>query len=476
MLWPNSQDKPQLSIHLYSPQITVINGSRSNLLVGYVTLALGRPTSIKSLRVSLSGIYSAYWVDGTGQSRQEYYQNKRFHQDTCVLTRRNLRSVGSRHVQVAGAESFATRSRSSSTSSECTVGGERYYDDEVYSASNPVTPTSLSPPHPYARAAGNTQQQQQQSHNQSQRQRREEHRMRSNSIGDDETLGFELAPGTHIFDFCLPLPPKMPSTVMSEVGGIAYTLSAHLKTRSALGRLAGTHQRASCPVQVVNLPSRFAHMQADVPMSDEAVVTKQAEAGWWVMARLSARTASPGDMLRLNVFLSWPDRIAYEEDPARVLRVVAVRMDLFEATVYRSLTTGGVIKSIEACIASNAENMQGSRQHSVVGTPQGSRQYSIVGTPQGSRQNSTMDLLSLAITPMSEKPSRSSSPASSESSRHPRGMFNEQFAYTSELCVPQQRAGGKAGVHVDCRSAPLSVVHEVRVSVRVYDATSGRTQ
>ncbi|KAJ2777286.1 hypothetical protein GGI15_004556 [Coemansia interrupta] len=487
---------------------------------------------VKSLQVTLSGIYSAYWINGTGASRQEYYQNKRFHQDTCFLTRRNLQSdggAGSRQMHITARRTvdgidagFAARSRSSSTSSECAsvdggrqqVGcdarhvafglddgpadrrgsgssGERSFDDEpAYCASNPVTPTSLSPPSMHAHAAGSSQQRPApRPHG--------EYRSRSHSVGghvaDDLSAGFELAAGTHLFDFCLPLPPKMPSTIVSEVGGIDYNLSAQLKTRGALGRLAGTYLRASCPVHVVNLPSRFAHMLADLPLSDEAVFTKQVEMSWWIMARLSTRTASPGDVLRLGITLSWPGRVAYGDDPERLLRVVSVGMELFEVTVYRSLTTGAVIKSIEARVASSGSGGAAVQEDLVDLAPR-SRSRSTAslghlayppndpaGSLQGSRQGSVVDLLELAITPPeSEKSSRSASPSPQSSEERPvaRSMFNERFRRTCMLRVPAQRLVGSraraAGVHIDCRSAPLSVVHEVRMSVRVHDMVTGR--
>ncbi|KAJ2001592.1 hypothetical protein GGI04_003677, partial [Coemansia thaxteri] len=90
MKWTGSHGKLSTSVHLYTPQITVTTGGNNNILLGYILVTVDRPVSIKSVKVTFSGVYSAYWIEGSGQSRQEYYQNKEFFADSLALTKQDL--------------------------------------------------------------------------------------------------------------------------------------------------------------------------------------------------------------------------------------------------------------------------------------------------------------------------------------------------------------------------------------------------
>ncbi|KAJ1643081.1 hypothetical protein LPJ64_005109 [Coemansia asiatica] len=504
MLWLGAQDKPQVSIHLYSPQITITNGSNSNLLIGYVSVEVSRPTVVKSLMISFSGIYTAYWINGTGHNRQEYYQNKRFHHDTCKLTSKNLQHnevhAGNRvsdrwdnpDYEQNGLDGFG-RSRSNSTSSgylssvfsmQETSGSSRHQQanqgtrqmttglEEPVNEQDDVedslrmfsfsTPAFASPPPPPPHPTPPK-------------------TPAFSTIDDANDLisGIELAAGTHRFEFFFPLPPKLPSTILSEVGGIEYDLVVQMKSKSMQSRMPSTCVRTARPVHVINLPSRFALLQTDLPVSDGAVFTRQIDESWWVLARLSSGTASPGDVLKLNVSLSWPEKCPYEEDPSRFVSVVAVKMDLYECTVCKSLKTGAVIKKIESTIASSIGHGATEDSDDYCNSTRG------INPAEGflnERGSSAMDLYSMggstAVT--SAKTSRAPSPVNGErqpvESRARRGMFNQSFKRIFELQVPSQKQTiGKlqaGGVHIDCRSAPLSVIHEVRILLQVLDLTT----
>ncbi|KAJ2853945.1 hypothetical protein FB639_006455, partial [Coemansia asiatica] len=279
--------------------------------------------------------------------------------------------------------------------------------------------------------------------------------------------------------FFFPLPPKLPSTILSEVGGIEYDLVVQMKSKSMQSRMPSTCVRTARPVHVINLPSRFALLQTDLPVSDGAVFTRQIDESWWVLARLSSGTASPGDVLKLNVSLSWPEKCPYEEDPSRFVSVVAVKMDLYECTVCKSLKTGAVIKKIESTIASSIGHGATEDSDDYCNSTRG------INPAEGflnERGSSAMDLYSMggstAVT--SAKTSRAPSPVNGErqpvESRARRGMFNQSFKRIFELQVPSQKQTiGKlqaGGVHIDCRSAPLSVIHEVRILLQVLDLTT----
>ncbi|KAJ2233350.1 hypothetical protein IWW45_004254 [Coemansia sp. RSA 485] len=507
MLWLSAQDKPQVSIHLYSPQITITNGSNSNLLIGYVSVNVARPTVVKSLKISFSGIYSAYWIDGTGQSRQEYYQNKRFHHDIHTLTRKNLQNSAYGDVRRAVSDRWGigddrfdigSRSRSSSTSSS---GCPSVYSMQESSGSSRHQRINYDPRHVVMGLEESADRRVRE--HELQRQQDEDDSMhlfsasspaliqpppvhnapeyydrRGYPDASEPTSSFELAPGSYRLEFFFALPPKMPSSIVSELGGIDYNLSVQLKAKNLQSKLPSACVRATLPVHVINLPSRFALLHADLPLSDGAVFTKQIENSWWALARLSNSTASPGDILKLSVCLSWPERCAYDRDPSDLVSIVAVKMDLYESTVCKSLKTGSVIKRIESTIASSVGH----------GATADTYDYDDRRTSSDMshadvvhERGSAMNLCSLAYSASnSAKSSRSPSPVNGQrqtsSNPSPRGMFNESFKRMYELQVPSQKQTiGKlqaGSVHIDCRSAPLSVVHEVRILLQVLDLTT----
>ncbi|KAJ2724454.1 hypothetical protein GGI07_001966 [Coemansia sp. Benny D115] len=534
MRWIGAQDsKPKVSVHLYSPEITVTNGSNSNLLLGYVDVEVNRPTPVKSLNLMFAGIYSACWVEGTGQSRQEYYQNKRFHCDSMTLTQRDkierfqagppayrLPYVDAEALDRWGPAAPLSRtstmdsqgrSRSSSTSSQCSpnmmVGGVSR--DLLINDSIPAE--HVQPPRQPRAYGHRTSGWGSQSENSDDGGDMDMHMgelRHADSVADmhsssrtrgpayeperhstwhddannrhsfsDQGESFELAPGKHKFRFCFSLPPRMPSTVVSQVGGIDYSLNVHLKTRSTLGCIQGSSVRAMCPVHVVNLPSRFAQMQADLPLNDEAVFTKQIDQSWWIMAKLSSRTASPGDLLKVSVSVSWPAKCDFEESTAPYLKVVGLKMDLMECTIYKSMSTGNVIKRIEVPVASHT--YRGSEASKMSEQEDNSNIIHV--------QNSAIDLVSLSQAQGTKSPrpanrsgrsSTVSSEISFQSAPAVRGLFNEDFASFYDLQIPRLRQTGSklrnGAIHIDCRSAPVSVIHELRASLQVFDKTTDK--
>ncbi|KAI9506505.1 hypothetical protein GGI25_004975 [Coemansia spiralis] len=427
-MWTNGTPKTELSIHLYTPQITITSGSETNLLLGHVDLVLDRPTEIKSLRVTFSGMYSAYWVEGAGQSRNEYFQNKRFHHETITLSQSHLEAA-------PGELPLELCLRNMSGWEAVSVDNSDDSDTEnTWSA-------PMSPPPPQAPALSGSAWTKRQY---------------------PETNGFVLPTGTHRFQFNMRLPPRMPSTITSAAGGIEYVLAAKLKTRGTLG--IPTFARAGCPVHIVNLPSRFAQLQSSLPANDEAIFTKQVDQ-WWILARLSSCTVSPRDTVQLSVTLAWPERCEYHSDVSEFIQLSSVQMDMYEATTYRSLTTGAVLKKIKQPVASSTDGGQSelAKTKQPVASGAGGGQ----GEPEkpGNLLNHEPVLFS-----------NNKNGAGSRSQivgTATRAMFNEDYKRIFRLQIPRQRPReSKNGVHIDCRSVPICVTHELRMSLQVFDKVS----
>ncbi|KAJ2898339.1 hypothetical protein IWW38_001422 [Coemansia aciculifera] len=288
-------------------------------------------------------------------------------------------------------------------------------------------------------------------------------------IDDDGKAGFELAAGKHRFAFAIMLPTKMPSTVVSKVGGIEYTLNACVRTKTTLG-MSG-YLRSHQPVHVVNLPARLVTQAAAPPVNDEAVFTKQIDEGWWLMVKLATRTASPGDALPISACLSWPGKCPYEDDISEHLELVGAQIEMSEITVYRSLATGAELKRIVVPIASTTDAVAARQPGTHVDVV-----HSAVSESSG---------LKMAAAYEARRPHLSSMvqhgglvPPPPPAAAAVRGLFNEEFGHEYVLQVPGARdtstkaKGEGTGILTDSRSAPVSVTHEVVVKVQVLDKCS----
>ncbi|KAJ2833880.1 hypothetical protein FBU31_001845, partial [Coemansia sp. 'formosensis'] len=276
---------------------------------------------------------------------------------------------------------------------------------------------------------------------------------------DDDKLSFELGAGKHRFEFALMLPAKMPSTVVSKVGGIEYTLNACIRTKNALG-MSG-YLRSHRPVHVVNLPARLT--DSALPVNDEAVFTKQVDEGWWAMARLSTRTASPGDTLQISACLSWPAKCDYDEGVAEHLELVGVQVEMSEVTVYRSLTTGATLKRISVPVASTSSNglARASNELARCTASNADIVHSAVSESSGLKMAADYEYRSA--------PLRYEMPAPAQ------GLFNEEHRHEFVLQLPGARdtsskgRGEGTGILTDSRSAPVSVTHELVIKLQVLD-------
>ncbi|KAJ2417391.1 hypothetical protein GGF41_005394, partial [Coemansia sp. RSA 2531] len=103
MKWTASNNKLSASVHVHTPQIAITHGSNNNMLLGYLNVCADRPVSIKSIKISFSGVYSAFWIEGTGQNKLEYYQNKEFIAEYLSITKQHLVVEGKRDGVVARA-------------------------------------------------------------------------------------------------------------------------------------------------------------------------------------------------------------------------------------------------------------------------------------------------------------------------------------------------------------------------------------
>ncbi|KAJ2403277.1 hypothetical protein GGI23_000069 [Coemansia sp. RSA 2559] len=435
-MWTNTAPKKtSVVVDLFTPQVTVTSGSETNLLLGYVDVTLERPTEVKYIKVSFTGTYSAFWNDGMDQARNEYYQNKLFHNECISLTRHHLQTPGSsmrrRPVEVQplelclrradrGWETVSLESNSDTDEPDFLVHQDMAGD--LWSAPK-------SPPPPLAPSLSGS----------SWSRRR---------YNDDMDLavsggGFTLPSGKHRFRFNMRLPSRMPSTITSAAGGgIEYTLTTRFKSKGSLG--IPIYNSASCPVRVVNLPSRFAELQASLPVNDEAIFTRQIDNAWWILARLSSCTVSPMDSLVLSITLAWPSQCKYKEDVSKFVEVASVQMDLHEHTVYRSLASGTVIKKIKVPVATSIDGV-GEKVLPVC------LNSDAVGVKEGSASSST------------------------SSEGHIRAMFNEDFQRVFQLKVPIERGSRNTkGVHIDCRSVPICVSHELQMSIQIVDKATHR--
>ncbi|KAJ2297962.1 hypothetical protein H4R23_006500, partial [Coemansia sp. Cherry 401B] len=279
---------------------------------------------------------------------------------------------------------------------------------------------------------------------------------------------FVLAAGTHRLEFVFVVPPRMPSTIVSHMGGIDYKLSVQMKTKGQLGMPTST--RADVPVQLVNIPTRLAQLQSTLPVNDEALFTRQIDDRWWIMVRASSCTTFPEDIIHLSVCLSWPARCSFDEDISQHLELLAVQMDLCETTVHKSMTSGKVIKTDMITVATSLKGDKPLLENSDTLPPSYQSSYE---DPDYRRLSDVKQSEELddAIEYANEIR------ATERPNSGVRGMFNESNKQEFQLKVPRQRdmnGDGKAvdGVHIDCRSAPISVGHQLHITLQIMDKSS----
>ncbi|KAJ2003829.1 ferroxidase fet3, partial [Coemansia sp. S85] len=181
---------------------------------------------------------------------------------------------------------------------------------------------------------------------------------------------------------------------------------------------------------------------------DEGVFTKQVDEGWWAMARLSTRTASPGDALQVSACLSWPGKCGYDEGVSEHLELVGVQIDMTEVTVYRSLATGAMLKRIVVPIASTSSNglARASSESARSAAASADIVHSAVSESSGLKMAADYEYRSA--------PMRFDMPVAT------RGLFNEEHRHEFVLQIPGARdtstkGGEGSGVLTDSRSAPV---------------------
>ncbi|KAJ2482985.1 hypothetical protein IWW56_000668 [Coemansia sp. RSA 2131] len=434
MKWAGAASKPEMAIFPYTPQVIVTNDSNSNLLLGYILVTVSRPTLAKSITVGFSGTYSICWTGGVGPSREEYFQHRLFHCERLMLSTTNLVTSGEPVFD----------------SPPIAYGGlDAEWEDVVFdnNASSATSVLSSSTEHddpPSYSEEGYT-------------------------VQDAQTISnsFMLSPGTHRLEFVFMIPPRMPSTILSHLGGIEYKLTAFMKTRGHLG--VPTTTRAETPVQLVNIPTRLAQLQSSLPVNDEATFTRQIDNSWWLMVRVTSCTTFPEDTIHMSVCMSWPVRCEYDDDINEHLELLAVQMDLCESTVHRSMLNGKVLKTDMITVASSMNGdtklLKSNNRDTLPPSYNGMGRVS-----EGKQSNETeSEHLISAVEYEDEVRERAS-----EQSGRIRGMFNETRKQEFKLRVPHQRnmsseAKRVDGIHIDCRSAPLSVSHQLHITLQVLD-------
>ncbi|KAJ2339782.1 hypothetical protein GGF43_006563, partial [Coemansia sp. RSA 2618] len=321
MKWTGATSKPEVAIYSYTPQIIVTNGSNCNILLGYVIVTVSRPTPVKSITVSFSGTYSACWAGGVGPTRDEYFQHRIFHCERLMLSTTNLVTSKDAEQPLNDAPTFCEQTPSAE------------WENVVFEFSNSSTSTinSVDNNHDlelpgYMEGMGT-------------------------NTSNLQTISnsFELSAGTHRLEFVFMVPPRMPSTILSAVGGIEYKLSVFMKTKGHLGMPVTTC--ADTSIQLVNIPTRLAQLQSSFPVNDEATFTRQIEESWWVMVRVTSCTTFPKDTIHMSAYLSWPEVCGFNDDISKHLKILAVQMDLCETTVHKSFISGKVLKTETITVA-----------------------------------------------------------------------------------------------------------------------------
>ncbi|KAJ2776692.1 hypothetical protein H4R18_005538 [Coemansia javaensis] len=446
MKWSGAASKPEVTVHPYSSQIIVTNGANTNLIPGYVYVTVARPTLVKSIDVSFGGIYSVRLITGSGPSREEFFQHRMFHCERTRLAARDLVSSTAPARLFGGPTALRGEDRGSGWEEISYYGGCSDSDDEPPTYAEPtdavVPDTDRALPGTDARA---------------------------NS--------FVLPAGTHRFDFVFVVPPRMPSTIVSHMGGIEYKLSACVKTKGHIGLPLSV--RTECPVHIVNIPARLITMQTSLPANDEAMFTRQIEDSWWILVKVASCTVFPSDTLQLSVCMSWPGMCEYDEDVDRYLELSSVQMDLCECTVHKSMITGEIIKEDTTTIASslngdsdllgNASRNPSPPSYDLIRTDS----CSLRPKAAGSEYSSSEDLVGDAAYEEGTRGQAGSRPSESAV----RGMFNEDQARQFQLQIPQQRDMGAhhktaTGIHIDCRSTPISIGHRLQVTLQILDRVS----
>ncbi|KAJ2709817.1 hypothetical protein H4R19_004053, partial [Coemansia spiralis] len=297
---------------------------------------------------------------------------------------------------------------------------------------------------------------------------------------DSKANSFVLPAGTHRFEFVFVVQPRMPSTIVSHMGGIDYKLSVCVKTKGHLGLPVSA--RAECPIHIVNIPARFSLMQASLSQRDETLFTRQIDNSWWILVKVASCTTFPGDMLDLSVCLSWPAMCDFDDDIDEYLELSTVQMDLCECTVHKSMISGAVLKDSAVTVASSLNgdsNLLGNAPHKAAPPS-----YDMLQEDDGfvpclkadarHHRNSGGDLVGSngadsGALGDAEVPTRTESTA--------RSMFNERQARQFQLQIPQQRdmsakSAAAGGIHIDCRSTPISVTHRLQVTLQILDRVS----
>ncbi|KAJ2161035.1 hypothetical protein GGF46_001782 [Coemansia sp. RSA 552] len=439
MKWAGSTSKVEAEIHPHTPQFIISSTASSNLLLGYINVTVNRPTPIRSIHVAFSGVYSVCWVDGMNPARDEFYQQKMFHCDKVTLSGRDLAAVTKTRSFVDNAHSMSER--------DLENGWEEVsYDSSSNSSSND---SDQGPPR-YSRSATN--------------------RTLSRRENPEE---FVLYPGTHRFEFFFIVPQRMPSSIVSNMGGIEYKLSMYVRAKGSLGMPIST--RASCPVQLINIPTRFAQLQSNLPVNDEAIFTRQIEESWWILVRVSSCTVCPEDVMNMTVCLSWPAMCDYDDNVQKHLELLGVQMDLCESTLHRSMVTGNVLKSDLTTVATSLNGNDTRLTNNPADSPPSYDEAEATvprPIPKLTKEHESSNC-QLADTVEYVDEGREHA-ASARVTRTVRGMFNEGQKQVFQLKVPKHRnmnpdSKRVDGIHIDCRAAPISVNHKLQIRLQVLD-------
>ncbi|KAJ2774167.1 hypothetical protein IWQ56_000690 [Coemansia nantahalensis] len=442
MRWSSAISKPDVTVHPYSSQIIVTNGANANLIPGYAYVTVTRPTLVKSIDVSFEGVYSILWADGVGHAYEEYTQNRTFHCERIRLVAENLVS-STRPVQpIEGPMAL------------CSQDLDGGWEDVYYSSSE-----CEDEPPSYAGLEVD---------------------------GCMDTSGkansFVLPVGTHRFEFVFVVQPRMPSTIISHTGGIDYKLSVCVKTKGHLGLPMST--RAKCPIHIVNIPARFSLMQSSLSQRDETLFTRQIESSWWILVKVSSCTTFPNDLLDLSVCLSWPAMCDFDDDIGGYLELSTVQMDLCECTVHKSMVTGEALKDSMVVVASSLNgdsNLLGDAQH-MAAPPrydmlQEEEDAFVPSIKASSSSGSGSDTTVNGDGALDEGSGDGVVPTRADNT--PRSMFNERQAQRFQLQIPRQRdmndkSAAAGGIHIDCRSTPISITHQLRVTLQILDRVTRR--
>ncbi|KAJ2016317.1 hypothetical protein GGI13_000947 [Coemansia sp. RSA 455] len=195
--WQSAGTATTVSVHTQTTQIVLQEGATSaNVLMGYVSVTVQRPTTVTSLDVEFSGRQRLDWRQGEGPSAAMHtLKHNCADISYCLLD-------GSDDGAAATAAAAKLLGSSTRTSSRCSLSDSVHTSFDSHQLST-YSPVNISRQSTSCDTVG--------------------------SAGTPNASTIVLGPGEYRFAFEFVVPDTLPASVISPLGGVSFSVSATMK-------------------------------------------------------------------------------------------------------------------------------------------------------------------------------------------------------------------------------------------------------